>query len=143
MEDSDHSFWLSMPCGLVRIASHGLDAWVSNSKWSVRTIVFDSTDGFRSRASAGKYGSKVTRSLNGKLWFSPLDGVGIIDPHHIPLNNLPPPVEIQQITADGKLCYQNLWRATAPSLRLPPLVRDLEIDYTALSFVAPDKVRFR
>src|SRR4029077_8306667 len=28
-------------------------------------------------------------------------------------------------------------------LRLPPLVRDLEIDYTALSFVAPEKNRFR
>jgi hypothetical protein len=28
-------------------------------------------------------------------------------------------------------------------LRLPPLVRDLEIDYTALSLVAPEKIRFR
>jgi C4-dicarboxylate-specific signal transduction histidine kinase len=28
-------------------------------------------------------------------------------------------------------------------LHLPPLVRDLEIDYTALSFVAPEKNRFR
>src|SRR5262249_61337555 len=29
------------------------------------------------------------------------------------------------------------------NLRLPPLARDLEIDYTALSFVAPEKIRFR
>src|SRR6202046_2203286 len=28
-------------------------------------------------------------------------------------------------------------------MRLPRLTRDLEIDYTALSFVAPEKVRFR
>src|SRR5262249_18297371 len=28
-------------------------------------------------------------------------------------------------------------------LRLPPLVRDLEIDYTALSLVAPEKILFR
>src|SRR6266436_6286308 len=28
-------------------------------------------------------------------------------------------------------------------LRLPPLTRDLEIDYTALSFVVPQKVLFR
>ncbi|HTU48445.1 MAG TPA: two-component regulator propeller domain-containing protein [Bryobacteraceae bacterium] len=143
MQDSDHSFWLSMPCGLVRIPSHALDVWVSDSKSSVKTTVFDSTDGFRSRASAGSYGPKVTRSMDGKLWFSPLDGVSVIDPHHIPLNKLPPPVEIQQITADGKLCYRNLWHAAAPNLRLPPLVRDLEIDYTALSFVAPEKVRFK
>ncbi len=25
----------------------------------------------------------------------------------------------------------------------PPLIRDLEIDYTALSLVAPEKIRFR
>ena len=29
------------------------------------------------------------------------------------------------------------------NLRLPPLIRDLEIDYTALSLVAPEKIRFR
>jgi signal transduction histidine kinase len=29
------------------------------------------------------------------------------------------------------------------NLRLPPLTRDLEIEYTALSFVVPQKVRFR
>src|SRR3989442_890079 len=32
---------------------------------------------------------------------------------------------------------------TNGNLRLPPLVHDLEIDYTALSLVAPEKVRFR
>ena len=33
-------------------------------------------------------------------------------------------------------------RATSSNLRLPPLIRDLEIDYTALSLVAPEKNRF-
>src|SRR5262249_39077265 len=33
--------------------------------------------------------------------------------------------------------------ASTGSLRLPALSRDLEIDYTALSFVAPEKIRFR
>jgi signal transduction histidine kinase len=49
----------------------------------------------------------------------------------------PPPVYIERITADRKTY------ATTPNLRLPPLVRDLEIDYTALSFVAPEKNSFR
>ena len=31
----------------------------------------------------------------------------------------------------------------AQGLRLPPLLRDLQIDFTALSLVAPEKVRFR
>ncbi|HME31654.1 MAG TPA: triple tyrosine motif-containing protein, partial [Terriglobales bacterium] len=50
---------------------------------------------------------------------------------------LPPPVHIEQVIADGK-SYD-----ASSGLRLPPLVRDLDIDYTGLSFVAPEKVLFR
>ena len=46
-------------------------------------------------------------------------------------------MHIEQVTADRKT-YD-----AASGLRLPPLVRDLEIDYTALSLVAPEKNRFR
>ena len=45
IEDNDHSFWLYMRCGLVRIARSELDAWVSDSKRSIQTTVFDSSDG--------------------------------------------------------------------------------------------------
>ena len=79
----------------------------------------------------------VTKSPDGKIWFSPPDGVSFIDPRHLPFNKLPPPVHIEQITADGKN-YD-----ASQGLRLPPRVRDLTIDYAALSLVAPEKVRFR
>jgi signal transduction histidine kinase len=52
-------------------------------------------------------------------------------------------VHIEQIVADNKMYWQNLPGAAASSVRLPPLTRDLEIDYTALSLVAPEKVQFR
>src|SRR5208283_137362 len=137
MEDNDRSLWLYMACGLVRIARSELDAWVGDSKRSVQTMVFDSSDGVRSRALPGPYGRKVTKSLDGRIWFSPPDGVSVIDPRHLPFNKLPPPVYVQQITADDKK-YE-----ASQGLRLPPRVRDLSIDYTTLSLVAPEKVRFR
>jgi PAS domain S-box-containing protein len=77
------------------------------------------------------------------LWFLPLDGVSIIDPHHLPFNKLPPPVQIERLTADGKSYWQNWAGDAAYRVRLPALARDVSIDYTALSFVAPEKVRFR
>ena len=137
IEDNDHSLWLNLRCGLVRIVRSELDAWVSDPRRSVQTTVFDSFDGVRSRAAAGRYNRKVTKSLDGRIWFSPLDGVSIIDPRRVPFNKLPPPVYIQQITADDKK-YD-----AAQGLPLPPLVRGLTIDYTALSLVVPEKVRFR
>jgi len=137
IEDNDHSFWLYMACGLVRIAHSELDGWVSDSKRSIQTTVFYSSDGVRSRALAGGHSRLVAKSPDGKIWFSPPDGVSVTDPRHLPFNNLPPPVFVRQITADGKK-YD-----PSPGSRLPPLARDVWIDYTALSFVAPEKVRFR
>ncbi|HTZ57220.1 MAG TPA: two-component regulator propeller domain-containing protein, partial [Acidobacteriaceae bacterium] len=71
IEDNDHSFWLYMACGMVRIAGSELDAWVSNSKRRVQTTVFDSSDGVRVRALAGGHSRLVTKSRDGKIWFSP------------------------------------------------------------------------
>jgi signal transduction histidine kinase/ligand-binding sensor domain-containing protein len=144
IEEDDRSLWLYMACGLVRIARSELDAWVADPNRTIQATVFDSSDGVRSLSSPGHYHPQVAKTADGKLWFLPWDGVSVIDPHHIPFNKLPPPVHIEQVTADRKTYWQNL-SGDASSLppRLPPLVRDLTIDYTALSFVAPEKVLFR
>jgi signal transduction histidine kinase len=72
-----------------------------------------------------------------------MDGLSVIDPRHLPYNKLPPPLHIEQITADRNVSWQNSWGDASSNLRLPALTRDLEIDYTALSFVVPEKVQFR
>jgi signal transduction histidine kinase len=61
----------------------------------------------------------------------------VVDPEHLPRNAIPPPVHIERVVADRKP-YRIEGR-----LQLPPLTRDLEIDYVGLSFVAPQKVQFR
>ena len=137
IEDNDHSFWLYMPCGLVRIARSEMDAWVSDSKRIVRITVYDSSDGVWSRGLTGYHGPNATKSRDGKIWFSTPDGASVIDPQHMPFNKLPPPVYVTQIIANSRK-YE-----ASQGLRLPARLRDLSIDYTALSLVAPEKVRFR
>ncbi len=115
-----------------------------NAKKTIRATVFDISDGVRPHTSGG-YFPPVAKSPDGRLWFLPFDGVSIVDPQHIPFNKVPPPVHIEQITADHKT-YDAAFDVTGDvmgQLRLPPLVRELEIDYTALSLVAPEKVLFR
>jgi signal transduction histidine kinase/ligand-binding sensor domain-containing protein len=137
MEDEDHSVWLYMVCGLVRVASTELNAAVSDPTRRMQTTVFDSSDGVALRALPAIYRPQVVKTADGTLWFLPGDGVSILDPRHLSINTLPPSLHIEQVTAD-RTTYD-----AAPNLRLPPRVRDLEIDYTALSFVAPEKNRFR
>lgn len=137
VEDDLDSFWLYTACGLVRIARSELDRWIGDAKQAIQVTVFDASDGVRSLGIAGHFAGQVAKSADGKLWFLPWDGVSVVDPRHLPFNNLPPPVHIEQITANRKR-----YDATA-GMRLPALIRDLQIDYTALSLAAPEKVRFR
>ena len=143
IEDDAHSFWLYSECGLVRIARPELKAWASDPTHIIKPAVFDSSDGVRSVSHISGYSPAAAKSPDGKLWFTFLDGVSVVDPSHLPFNKLPPPVHIVQITADRELRWQNLSGTAASNLRLLALSRDLEIEYTALSFVVPEKVRFR
>jgi signal transduction histidine kinase/ligand-binding sensor domain-containing protein len=137
-QNENDSFWLNMTCGLVRIMRAELHAWAADSQRKVKTTVFDTSDGVVNAPIAFHAGSQVTRSLDGKMWFQGyLGGTSVIDPQHLPSNKITPPVHIERITANGKT-YD-----ASNGLRLPPRIRDLKIDYSALSFVAPEKVQFR
>ena len=103
MEDDAHSVWLYTACGLVRIARSDLDAWASNPKQTIQAAVFDSSDGVSSHRFPGGYSANVAKSADGKLWFLRPGGVSVIDPHHLAFNKLPPPVHIEQVTADDKI----------------------------------------
>jgi PAS domain S-box-containing protein len=149
VEDDDRSLWLYMQCGLIRIARPDVEGWTvaldKDDKRSIAFTAFDGSDGTPTFAAAlWRYTPAVTKSLDGRIWFKAFEGVGVIDPYHLPFNKLPPPVNIEQVTADRKTYWQN-WPGDASSShqRLPPLVRDLTIDYTALSLVVPEKVHFR
>jgi signal transduction histidine kinase/ligand-binding sensor domain-containing protein len=137
VEDEDHAAWLYTPCGLIRIARSDLDAWINDPNHVLKTTVFDDSDGVRSVSVYGSGGPRVTKSPDGRIWFVPGDGVSVIDPRHLPFNKIPPPVHIEQIRADGRT-YD-----PAQGLRLPARVQHVDIDYTALSLVAPEKNQFR
>ena len=73
---------------------------------------------------------------DGRLWFPTLQGVVIIDPSNSALDLAPPPVAIEEVIANGKKY------ARIPA-ELEAGTEALEIHFTGLSFVGPDKMRFR
>jgi hypothetical protein len=89
LPDDDHFFWLYTTCGLVRIARPEMDAWATDSKRTIHVTVFDTSDGVRSHAGiVSGYSPRVAKTPDGKLWFVSGDAVSVIDPRHLPLNNL-------------------------------------------------------
>jgi signal transduction histidine kinase/ligand-binding sensor domain-containing protein len=144
IQDDSRSLWVYMACGLVRIRRPEVDTWIAaaeknkDTQQKIQVTLFDSSDGVLNRD--GGYGQRLVKSTDGRLWFATLEGVSFVDPHRIELNTLPPPVQIERILADHEP-YD--LPAAAGKLHLPPRIRDLQIDYTALSLVEPEKVRFR
>ena len=137
IEDDLSAYYLYTRCGLLRIARTELDAWTGDPKRTIKATTFDTSDGIRLVPMLKGFRPLVTKSSDGKIWFVNGDTLSFIDPSHIGINTVPPPVHIEQITADRKR-----YDAKA-GLRLPPLVRDISIDYTAVSLVAPEKVHFK
>ncbi|MBV8728501.1 MAG: ATP-binding protein [Acidobacteriia bacterium] len=137
IEDNDHSVWLYTTCGLVRMTRSELDGWSATPGKRVEVAVFDAADGVRTNATVTGAHPLVSKTADGRIWFASGDGVSFFDPRHMPVNQVRPPVHIERIKADGKV-YE-----VAQGVRLPTLVRDVWIDYTALSLVAPEKTRFR
>jgi signal transduction histidine kinase len=79
----------------------------------------------------------AARAQDGKLWFANVSTLQMIDPVHLPVNTIPPPVHVEEAITLGKSF------PAGTDLRFPALTRDISVRYTALSFVAPQKVRFR
>ena len=132
--DRRGDLWLYMNCALGVVASADFQAWKQNPDITVPVRTFDALDGVRPNYASFVAGA---RSADGRLWFANGLSLQVIDPEHLNRNAVPPLVHIERVVAD---------RTAYPAhglLRLPPRTRDLEIDYAGLSFVAPQKVRFR
>ena len=137
IEDDLSSYWLYTQCGLLRVARTDMDSWIADQKRAIRPTTFGVEDGIRLVPILKGLRPAVTKASDGRIWFVNGEKVSFIDPSRVTLNTLPPPVHIEQITADDKT-----YDATN-GMRLPPRIHSLAIDYTALSLVAPEKVRFR
>jgi ligand-binding sensor domain-containing protein len=137
VEDDNGALWLNTACGLVHIPAAELSRWSQKPQGRVSVHVYDSSDGMRTRPISVGYFRRAAKSKDGRLWFTVLDGVAVIDPARLSENRLPPPIEIEQVTA-GHKAYP-----IHAGLELPALTKDLQIDYTAFSFATPEKVRFR
>ena len=138
--DDDGSLWLLMPCGLARISASELAAWIADPNRSVTSTLFDSSDGVRTQASPIGFTPTVAKLPDGRIWFASPNGIGTVDPRHLSVNALPPTVRIEQIIVD-RMPYDTTM--TKGSVPLPARVHDLQIEYTALSLIAPQKTRFR
>ncbi len=132
--DNNEDLWLYARCGLLRITKAELQRWWDQPEHFLQLRVFDIADG--AQPGAAPFNSGV-KSVDGRLWFANFTLMQMVDPARLADNAVVPPVHVEEIIVDRKSYSPN------EEVKLPPLSRDLRIDYTALSFISPQKVNFR
>jgi signal transduction histidine kinase/ligand-binding sensor domain-containing protein len=133
--DRNGALWLYASCGVIFVGTEQVQKWWKDPEALLTFRVFDAFDG--AQPARANFFPKASMGPDGRLWFANASVVQVIDPERIDGNPVAPPVQIEQLRAD---------RTAFPlgeKLRLPPNSSDLQIDYTALSFTAPKKMRFR
>jgi signal transduction histidine kinase/ligand-binding sensor domain-containing protein/FixJ family two-component response regulator len=144
LEDEGGNLWMSCNKGIFRVNKKDLNdffAGRTNTNF-LHSISYDENDGMKSRECNGGRQPAGWKSRDGKLWFPTMKGVVMIDPNNIKINRLVPPVQIEKITT-GKNNLQPPFPTPGEKLTLSPGNQRLEIHYTALSFLVPDRVRFK
>jgi len=137
VEDNHGIFWLAGHSAIIRVDPDELNDAHAATAPLVHAEVFDATDGLRGFPRQSRPFPIAAKADDGRLWFATTAGLAMIDPDHVRHNLTPPPVCLVQAIVDGQVV------AVTPNQQFAAGTKDVKIDYTALSLVDPDKVRFR
>jgi ligand-binding sensor domain-containing protein/signal transduction histidine kinase len=137
LEDSRANLWMSCNKGIFRVSKAELEACAAGKRTSISSISYSTSDGMKSRECNGGFQPAGWKTKDGRLWFPTVKGVATIDPENIKLNQQPPPVIVERLLADNESIR------LSGNIRLDPGREKFEFHYTALSLLAPEKVKFR
>ncbi|MBI4903945.1 MAG: hypothetical protein HY820_09940 [Acidobacteria bacterium] len=136
LEDGKGYLWLSSHTGLHRVKKQDLNAFAAGRQTLLISTRFGRTDGMINVEC--RYSGQPTgiKAKDGKLWFPTMDGLAVLDPLAAQVNVHPPPVVIEEAEVDGR-------SVGGGAATLTPAESRLDIQYTALSFIKSNQIRFR
>jgi signal transduction histidine kinase/ligand-binding sensor domain-containing protein/CheY-like chemotaxis protein len=138
LEDQFGRLWMNTNRGIFWVARSELNAFADGRVSRIHSTAYSERDGMRNREGNGGVQPAGAKGLDGRLWFPTQDGVVVVDPANVSGDRHPPPLVVEQaLTARGSL------RPERDSIALAPDQRDVQIEYTALTFLEPANVRFR
>jgi signal transduction histidine kinase/ligand-binding sensor domain-containing protein len=145
VSDDRGSLWMGSHHGILRASLAHLNRCADGALSTVPCLNYGKAEGMISEMCSGGFQPGASMAADGRLWFPTAKGVGIVNPANVVPNTNVPPVVIEELRVDGQPVpgLRHSARKPAHSIQIPPGRHSFEIRYTALSFTAPDKVRFR
>lgn len=140
LEDREGTLWVATGHGISRLTRDRIDDVAAGRRASLDPIVLDRRDGLLNvEGSGGGFDPSGLRDRDGRLWFSTIDGIAVVDPATFRFNTIAPRVTIETVSFAG--------RPVAPNgngvVEAPAGTSAIDVAYTAPSFLAPQQLRFR
>ena len=137
LDDGLGSLWVASARGIARVRKSEFAALDHGTSVLVHLMPLGRNDGLQSASAPGTGSPSACRLADGRLLFATDQGVAVIDPQRLQVNAQPPSVVLERMFAndlpvplDGK---RSLGADTSR----------LEFRFTALSLMAPQRLRFR
>ena len=139
--DDRGGLWFGTQGGIFRVPQRELDEVAEGRSKRVTSVVYGRDEGLPSLQASFICSPAAVRRRDGRLCFSMQTGLAVVHPERIGAEPPPPPpVWLERVAVDERPVDL---RQAGLRLKLPPSHRKLEVEFTAPSFVAPERVRFR
>lgn len=136
--DDQNRIWMSSNRGIFWVFRNDLTEFAAGQKTEIISTRYTEQDGLRSREANGGIQPAGYKSQNGTIWFPTQDGVVQVQPSIIKRNTNIPPVHIEELRSENQL-----FSPVPGKIELEQGDRNFEIKFSALSFLSPEKIRFK
>ena len=140
-DDGRGSFWIGSHGGILRVSKQELNRCADGQIASAHFQAYGMGDGLPTPECSGGFQPAGCTTTNGWLYFPTSKGLVAVNPDEVKNNPLPPPVVLEEILVDDQRVSGST--NAAALLKIPPGRHRFEFDYTALSFTAPENVKFK
>lgn len=137
LDDQRGNLWMSSNRGVFRVARREIDDVLAGKAERLTSVAYGRSDGMGSTECNGSSQYAGWRAPDGALWFATMKGAVVVRPDRLRTDAAAPPVLIEQLRAGDAPV------ALGRPISLPPATRTIELDYTATSLIASDRIRFR
>jgi ligand-binding sensor domain-containing protein/signal transduction histidine kinase len=138
LEDKHGRIWLGTHQGIFCVEKSALNACADGRTNTLDYITYGRRDGLPALECSDGYQPACWHGADGRLWFTTVRGVVWVNADKLTASSPQPRVAIEELRVDGEPVSL---RGT--KIIVPPGHKQFDFRYTALSFVAGEKARFR
>jgi signal transduction histidine kinase len=134
LDDGRGRMWISTNRGLAVVDRRNLHEVAEGRLRDLAPVVLGPERG----VAEANFGSPAGfADTNGRLWFSTIDGVALVDAARFPFNATAPLVRIESVLADGRPL------TVGEVVQVPRLTERVRVAFSAFELLYPERMRFR